>query len=411
MRVSMNRLFFAGLYFVQGAILAYVSNFQKPYLSDSGVSVAQIATLTGAMIFPFIIKIMFGILSDRFSFFGLGHRKPYMLLGLALGTSCFFSLAFVNPHDHFTLFGILMVSATFGMALFDTATDGFAIDLNSYQISQNPKHEDESGPIQSAMMTGKSLGYILLSFAFGWTATQFGFSTIFLSLAAIITSIFIWVAFFARDIEKPEGEKVHFKTFFRELGLPGFIFAIYAIAYSVFSFGVDGIVTFFLHENLKLDASQIGSYGSARGCGAIFGALWAGWISQKYGKKTASVSALIFLSLAMITLTNIDTRPENFLGLGVVWGSAWAFQETVFVILAMRLSERSLAATAFAVLMVFSNLGTAIGEGLATTLSGSIGFKMVFVSFAIANLAVIPVLLVFHRNSLLDAPHMDELHR
>jgi MFS family permease len=411
MRPPLNRLFFASLYFVQGAILAYVSNFQKPYLAESGVSISQIALLTSAMIFPFVVKIFFGILSDRHSLFRWGYRKPYMLLGLGIGAACFFILASTNPHENFPLFFTLMVSATFGMALFDTSTDGFSIDLNRANIMRNPNHEDESGPIQSAMMTGKSVGYIVLSFAFGWAAKDFGFSAIFLTLGAISLAVFAWVFVFAQEVEGAEAEEIGFKLFFRELGWPTLIFAAYAIGYSVFSFGVDGLITLFLHQDLKIDASQIGSYGSARGCGAIFGALSAGWFVPKFGKRIASVGALIFLSAAMIALTGLTSNPANFLALGALWGAAWAFQETVFVILAMRLSERSLAATAFAFLMVFSNLGTAIGEGLATSLSGTFGFNAVFVSFAAANLAVIPILLIFHRNSLLDAPHMDERGR
>jgi AAHS family 4-hydroxybenzoate transporter-like MFS transporter len=195
------------------------------------------------------------------------------------------------------------------------------------------------------------------------------------------------------------------------LGPPALVFAAYAVTYSIFSFGVDGVITFFLHHDLKLNSAEIGSYGSARGCGAVFGAICAGWMTQKFGKKTTSLVALIFLSTAMLALTGLNSDPTSYLSLGAIWGSAWAFQETVFVILAMRLAERSLAATAFAVLMVFSNLGTALGEGIATSLSGALGFTAVFLGFSAANLAVIPILLAFHRNSLLDAPHIDELHR
>lgn len=395
-----HKLFFCGLYFVQGAILAYVSNFQKPYLNKSGVSTDDIALLTSTMILPFIGKIFFGILSDRISLFGWGHRKPYMLLGLALGAGCFLTLMHVDPRDSFHLFFVLMVTATFGMALFDTSTDGFAIDLN------RRSGKDESGAIQSYMMSGKALGYILLSGAFGWAVGHFGYAAIFATLAGIIAIIFGWVLIFAKENQQHKAKhatpSAGALAFLKDLGWPTFYFAGYAIAYSILSFGIDGLVTFYLHSELKFEASNIGVYGASRGVGAILGAVVAGFCAGNWGRKITAYSALFFLGFAMLALLMLqDTRSAIYIG--ALWGAAWSFQETVFVVLAMRMAEKNLAATAFAILMIFSNIGTAIGEGLATSLSGSIGFKTVFIGFAVANLAVAPLLaLVFRKAPDLD---------
>ncbi len=392
MNHSRNGLFFCGLYFVQGAILAYVSNFQKPYLSESGVEVSQIALLTSAMIVPFIGKIFFGYISDRYSLFRLGHRKPYMLLGLAISAICFFTLMSIDPKNLFPVFFALMVTATFGMALFDTATDGFAIDTN------RAGSDDESSSIQSYMMSGKSLGYIALSGLFGWIAGTNGYHIVFGILGGIITAVFIWVFVFAKEPAAkseaaPSGERSPDSKlgFFKSLGWPAFIFAGYAIAYSILSFGLDGLVTLFLHSELKLAASDIGVYGSARGTGAIIGAISAGFVGTKFGKPAAAFSALVFLLGASLSLLFLHDL-KSAVAIGFLWGAAWAYQETVFVILAMKMAEQTFAATAFALLMIFSNIGTAIGEGLATTLSESLGFKQVFVSFGLSNLAVLPLL-------------------
>lgn len=394
--VSMRNspIFFSILYFVQGAILAYVSNFQKPYLSSSNVSLAAIATLTTLMIIPFIIKIFFGMLSDRVSLLGKGHRRPYMLIGLSIGAACFLSLLTVSPGENFTLFSALMITATFGMALFDTATDGFAIDLN--------RERDNSEAIQSYMMAGKSLGYIALSSAFGYLAGSVGYRSVFATLAGLIVVVFIWVLAFARESSSHSETLTANRDskspgFFRELGWPAVIFAAYAVFYSVLSFGIDGIITLFLHRTLHFESTEIGFYGSARGVGAICGAVLAGLLSKKIGIAKTSYCSLILLTISAAILSLINS-PSTALLLGGLWGLAWAFQETVFLILAMRLSEQALAATAFAFLMIFSNIGTAVGEGLATTLSGFLGFEKVFLGFGILSLAIIPLVhLLFRR--------------
>ncbi len=78
--------------------------------------------------------------------------------------------------------------------------------------------------------------------------------------------------------------------------------------------------------------------------------------------------------------------------MGVVWGIVWGFQETIFVSLAMDLSDHRIAASMFAIMMAISNIGTAIGEGVATGLTDNIGFAAVFIGLAVINVINVPIL-------------------
>ncbi|NJM09943.1 MAG: hypothetical protein HC883_03370, partial [Bdellovibrionaceae bacterium] len=49
-------LFFCLLYFIQGAALAYVINFQKPYLAGQGIPKETIGLFTSLLLIPFIAK-------------------------------------------------------------------------------------------------------------------------------------------------------------------------------------------------------------------------------------------------------------------------------------------------------------------------------------------------------------------
>jgi hypothetical protein len=51
----------------------------------------------------------------------------------------------------------------------------------------------------------------------------------------------------------------------------------------------------------------------------------------------------------------------------------------------------------FAIMMAISNLGTAIVEGVATTLSAQAGFQKVFIFLALFNFLNIGILLLFFR--------------
>lgn len=88
MTISHSRSFrlsmFGLLYFVQGSALAYFRNFQKPYLHSLNVAPDVIGLLASILLLPFILKIFIGMLSDKVSLFRLGHRQPYIILGLLL---------------------------------------------------------------------------------------------------------------------------------------------------------------------------------------------------------------------------------------------------------------------------------------------------------------------------------------
>ena len=142
-------LLFGALYFVQGVIVSYQQNFLKPHMSSEGIDADRLAVLATLALVPFILKTVFGLISDRINLFGLGHRVPYMVLGV-LGCSIFFLVAFfVDPSEHYGLVAGLIVTSVFAMALFDTTADAYAIEAMP---------EEDYGRVQSVMTGGRASG-------------------------------------------------------------------------------------------------------------------------------------------------------------------------------------------------------------------------------------------------------------
>ena len=53
---------------------------------------------------PFVIKILYGMLSDNVNLFGMGHRKPYILIGLLIQALCLVAIPFIHLPDGYWLF-------------------------------------------------------------------------------------------------------------------------------------------------------------------------------------------------------------------------------------------------------------------------------------------------------------------
>jgi predicted MFS family arabinose efflux permease len=92
------------------------------------------------------------------------------------------------------------------------------------------------------------------------------------------------------------------------------------------------------------------------------------------------VLALLLLGAAGLLPVFFGSAP---LVMGVLWGAAWSFQETAYVTLAMRFSVGAWAATFFAICMIFSNLGTSLGEALGGLLVPHLGFDGTFMVLAL----------------------------
>jgi PAT family beta-lactamase induction signal transducer AmpG len=373
---------FGLLYFVQGAALAYFRNFQKPYLSGLGIDPDVIGLLTSILLLPFILKIFIGMLSDRVNLLGFGHRKPYIILGLLLAVVAFGGAGFVLPDRNLMLFAILIVTGSFSVALFDSTTDGLAIDTTPPQ---------EHGTVQGTMVGGRAMGFIILSLVFGALVQEQGYRVVFLIIAGGML-LPLWWVFRVHEPHQRVAEQPFQWSAFNTLLKPFFlIFGAYAVVYSIASFGIDGLVTLFMSDHFNAPEALIGQYGALRGAGAVIGAIGGGLLIDRLGRQRSAYGAAVIICLGAILIAAASSL--NFLlVLGLLWGLAWGFQETVFVALAMGLTDTRIAASMFAVMMALSNFGTAIGEGVATGLTDNLGFTMVFWLLAGINLMTLPIL-------------------
>ncbi|MCR9205505.1 MAG: MFS transporter [Halobacteriovoraceae bacterium] len=379
--ITRLKLLFAILYFVQGGVISYFSLFQKPYLNKLGVARENIGLLTTLLLLPFVLKVGFGFVSDRFPHRKMGKRKPYMILGLSLASLSFFGASFFTPDKAFLLYCSLVLCASFCVALFDAATDGLAID----KVPEN-----EQGPVQSYMVGGKALGVILLSLSIGQLVEFQGYQAVFFSMGAILIIPLILTCFI--NTNAPESSEECIQTEKRKLkDTPFWLLAFFGISYSFVSFGSDGLVSLYLSDVYGLTEKSVGLYGSLRGTGAIIGSILAGFILVKMNPSKVNYLALILVFLGVLMLGHI-LSDKTFTPVAMAWGAIWAFQEVCFLALVMNLLRGTFSAFGFASLMAMGNLGTAIGEGVATSLTATMDFPKVFTILAVG--IVIPIFLL-----------------
>ncbi len=388
-QTKIGRLFIFGLlYFVQGAMLSYVLVFNNLYLRQFGASAAQLSLLNGLLLLPFILKIGFGLLSDkvelqRLRWLGRGHRVPYIAAGLWLVTIGSSTASFVQPVAQYPWFVCMALFIASGVALYDTTTDGLAIDVTPAA---------EQGIVQGVMVLGRAMGLVAFSALYGRLIEAYGWGTVFW----LVTLLSLLPQPFLRRVQEPH-ERPPAKTFSWQ-ALEGLRrpeigrFSLYAIIYSITVYGANAIVTLFTNEGLGGTITQVGDVAALAGLGMLIGAavgvVMLRWMPiLRQGKGTAVIVSTVLL---LIAFTN--TLNTIFIVI-ILWGFCLAMSELVYVTLAMAKSDPRMGAGQFAIFMAISNIGTAVGQATTTGLIDLIDFRWIFGTLAFLNLLLLPILI------------------
>ncbi|GAB4134224.1 MAG: folate/biopterin family MFS transporter [Cyanobacteria bacterium J069] len=158
------------VYFVQGILglarLA-VSFFLK---DDLGLSPAQVSALLGVAAIPWMIKPLFGFMSDGLPIFGY-RRRPYLVLSGVLGAIAWIAMATVV---HSAVGAMLAIAlSSLAIAVSDVIVDSLVVERARNESSQ------ASGSLQSICWGASALGGLVTAYFSGFLLERFSVQTVF----------------------------------------------------------------------------------------------------------------------------------------------------------------------------------------------------------------------------------------
>lgn len=369
---------FGLLYFTQGTILGYFASLNALYMLEKGLDMAKVGIFSTIALIPFVIKILFGMLSDRFNFFGLGHRKPYILIGLLVQFFCLIAVAQVDPGSQYWLFVGMAFLLQLGMAFYDTCTDGLALDTTP---------ENEKGILQGFMVGGRSVGVIAAASLAGFIAQNVSWAAVFYFLA-VLTLIPIPLLFFVREVFNP-GKRFDWGAFaaFKQVR----VLAVSAVGLLLFLVivGANQLVNpaFTSRFPDQINLSTAGLITTVWGIGCVAGALAGGSIMDRLGDRKALWVSVLLLLPALGLLAMVKSLPLAW-ATAVFFGLAYGMTQAIYFALAMKYTQPTIAASMYSILMAVTNIGQGIGLGLGGGISKSLDFPAAFGIFAVCLLLV-----------------------
>ena len=389
------------VYFVQGILglsrLA-VSFFLK---DDLGLTPAEVAALTGITAIPWIIKPLFGFISDGLPILGY-RRRPYLILSGILGCISWLALATIVD-DAFTATLIILLTSL-SVAISDVIVDSLIVErAREESLAQ-------SGSLQSLSWGASALGGLLTAYFSGLLLQHLSNNQVFEIVASfpLIVSAVAWIITEEKiDKNNPETAispvKGQIKQLWgavkqKQVWLPiAFLFAWQATPTA------DSAFFFFSTNELGFEPEFLGRVRLVTSFASLVGI----FLFQKYLKtvpfrRILGWSTVIAAVLGMTTLLLV-THANRSLGIGDRWFSLGDSLILTVVgqitwmpvlVLSARLCPKGVEATLFALLMSIWNLSGLLSHELGALLTSWLGvtennFDKLWLLVIITNLSTL----------------------
>ena len=388
MKKTPRYIMFALLYFSQGSIMAYFTALNALYLKSFGLSMGKVGIIGAIGLIPFVLKIFFGMLSDKINFFGLGFRKPYIILGLVIQVGCLLAVPLLDPGQNFAQYALLAFVMMMGMALYDTCTDGLALDSTP---------EEEEGIIQGFMVGGRAAGMVITSGMLGLVVQHISWPAGFI-LLAVITLLPLPLVLKNKEVERTANAYFEWSAFksFKQSSV--IALGVLGALYSLIINGANQLVNPFLVDRFSIDLATAGYIAMVMGLGTMAGGLIGGSITDQIGQKR-SVQAAVTASIFGVGVLPFISVPWMAWLLVFIFGFSFGFYETIYFAISMRKTDGRIAATMFSILMAVANIGTGIGLALTGFLSDLAGFSITFFILAALNFLALPLIGVIFKKA------------
>ncbi|MCL1471050.1 MFS transporter [Argonema antarcticum] len=322
------------------------------YLKETiGLSAAELGKFSAIAFIPWMIKPLWGIISDSFTLFGY-QIKSYLLICYTLALLIFLGLSQLRSYTTFSLlFGAVLVSAC--IAFSDVLADKLMV--------MEGKARSKTAILQAAQWTALGFGGAIMYYFSGWLAKNATLSSVFL-LSAIVPLVGLAATLLLLRENKVELDKVSseksIQVLFSVAKSRNFLAIICFIIFMGFS-PVPPLL-FYERDVLKFTEEFLGILGAVKflgiGLGALFFGIFARNVSRRLllnqiiGLSVISTHCLVFMydRNSAIVVLFLNSFTSMIAVLGVLEISA-------------RACPKGVEGTTYALLVSISNFAFAVG--------------------------------------------------
>jgi folate/biopterin transporter len=360
------------VYFVQG-ILGLARLGVSFFLKDElGLSPASVSALLGVAALPWMVKPLFGFISDGLPIFGY-RRRPYLILSGFLGATAWVCLATIVHTAWAATLAIALSSLS--IAVSDVIVDSLVVER------AREESVGVAGSLQSLCWGASAIGGLMTAYFSGSLLERFSAQTVFAITATfpLIVALSAWLISESRLQEQPDWSAIRHQVgqlrqavTQKAIWMPtAFLFLWQATPTAESAF------FFFSTNELGFQPEFLGRVRLVTSIASLLGI----WLFQRF-LKTVPFRSIIGWSIVLSTLLGMTmlllvTHANRALGIDDRWFSLGdSLVLTVMgqiaympiLVLAARLCPPGVEATLFALLMSVVNLASLLSYELGAVL-------------------------------------------
>ncbi|ACB52014.1 putative biopterin transport-related protein BT1 [Crocosphaera subtropica ATCC 51142] len=370
------------VYFVQGILglarLA-VSFFLK---DDLGLTPAQMGALTGIAAIPWVIKPLFGFISDGLPILGY-RRRPYLVISGLLGSLSWILLATVVTNAWLASLTLLLTSIS--VAISDVIVDSLVVER------ARKESLGQAGSLQSLTWGMSAFGGLITAYLSGWLLEQFSNQTVF-EITAIFPFIVCIAAWFITEEPISQDElvshqeqsliKQQIKQVWQAIKQKSILLPTIFVFLWQATPHADSAFFYFTTNQLGFAPEFLGRVRLVTSIASLLGV----FLYQKFLKNVSFRNILgwsVVISAALgMTMLLLVTHTNRMLGIDDHWFSlgdsliltvAGQIAFLPILVLSARLCPKGIEATLFALLMSIVNLAGLLSHELGALITHWLG--------------------------------------
>ena len=375
MITPVRRLMFlvGAYYFLQGMggnPGVYVQSLQRFLKEAWNFSPTQSAAFLALPVIPWMVKPVYGLVSDFFPIFGLRRKSYFMLVGSVAAASLIApSWLILTP----TSLSLLLFIGSVCFAFSDVLCDALMVEKG--------QPLDATDRLQAAQWGAISVAGILVAFSKGYIAAYFSLPQAFLIAMPFPV---IMVALTAASLEEPKAASSGEMASLAWSGLkraarlkPLWAYAIFLLLYNC-SPNLGNVLYYYEKDGLEFSDVLIGQVDAAGQAGFLLGTLLFGLGSGRLSHE-AMLRLIIVSGVAsnLLYIFFVDAASAFAVTAIAQTISAGFFLGTLTI--AAKICPKYAEGTVFAVLMSVANAGTQIGSIAGSALYERVGYAALVV--------------------------------